>query len=325
MGNNGSRLTLDDPKKFRRPTKLGGGAVDNSAVYGDDGNPINSMGSNVGQRGGQTGRNFNGGGNGGSNNSALGWNSSGNGTLRSPALSNVSSGRFGSDDGMAAMNAAVAAANGFGMGMPSPGLLNAAALQQAAGLNNMGMGGQLTPLQMNMLAGMNMLTPEALLAAQMAAVGAGGFMQPGMGVGPFGMPGMNMNSSLAGGRNGVRGTSRTGGSSVGGGNGTRSNNGRDGGAGKSDKAGGDEEVDPALLNDVPGWLRSLRLHKYTPNFETMTWREMVVMDEAALEAKGVAALGARRKMLKTFEAVRNKMGVEMPEGSGDSGSATTSG
>jgi hypothetical protein len=36
------------------------------------------------------------------------------------------------------------------------------------------------------------------------------------------------------------------------------------------------------------------------------------MDEAALEAKGVAALGARRKMLKTFEAVRAKMGIEAP-------------
>jgi hypothetical protein len=72
----------------------------------------------------------------------------------------------------------------------------------------------------------------------------------------------------------------------------------------------EEDIDPALLNDVPGWLRSLRLHKYTPNFEGTTWQEMVVMDEAALEAKGVAALGARRKMLKTFEFVRKKMGIE---------------
>jgi hypothetical protein len=29
-----------------------------------------------------------------------------------------------------------------------------------------------------------------------------------------------------------------------------------------------------------------------------------------LEAKGVSALGARRKMLKTFEVVRKKMGIE---------------
>ena len=72
----------------------------------------------------------------------------------------------------------------------------------------------------------------------------------------------------------------------------------------------EEEVDPALLNDIPAWLRSLRLHKYTPNFEGMKWEDMVMMDEAALEAKGVAALGARRKMMKTFETVRKKMGIE---------------
>jgi len=86
--------------------------------------------------------------------------------------------------------------------------------------------------------------------------------------------------------------------------------------GSSARGGGgdkpDEEVDPVLLEDVPAWLRSLRLHKYTPNFEGLTWRQMVAMNEDALEAKGVAALGARRKMLKTFEAVRAKMGVPEP-------------
>ncbi|KAI9436711.1 hypothetical protein H4582DRAFT_1962947 [Lactarius indigo] len=44
----------------------------------------------------------------------------------------------------------------------------------------------------------------------------------------------------------------------------------------------------------------------------MTWKEMVIMDEQALEAQGVAALGARRKMLKTFEVVRRKMGIDDP-------------
>ena len=42
---------------------------------------------------------------------------------------------------------------------------------------------------------------------------------------------------------------------------------------------------------------------------------MVVMNEAALEAKGIAALGARRKTPKTFEAVMFKVGA------GGSGSA----
>jgi len=82
-------------------------------------------------------------------------------------------------------------------------------------------------------------------------------------------------------------------------------------SGRSDRK-DEEEVDPQLLSDIPAWLRSLRLHKYTPNFEGMNWKDMVLMDEAALEAKGVAALGARRKMLKTFENVRAKMGIDSP-------------
>ena len=67
-----------------------------------------------------------------------------------------------------------------------------------------------------------------------------------------------------------------------------------------------------MLNDVPAWLRHLRLHKYTPNFEHSNWREMVLMDDHDLEQMGVAALGARRKMLKTFEAVRQKYGIQLP-------------
>ncbi|KAH9024443.1 hypothetical protein EDB83DRAFT_2658115 [Lactarius deliciosus] len=48
----------------------------------------------------------------------------------------------------------------------------------------------------------------------------------------------------------------------------------------------DEDFEPAVLND-----------------------EMVVMEKQALETQGVAALGARRKILKTFEVVR-KMGID---------------
>lgn len=74
----------------------------------------------------------------------------------------------------------------------------------------------------------------------------------------------------------------------------------------------EEELDMKLLNDIPGWLRSLRLHKYTNNFEGKTWKEMVSLDDAGLEARGVAALGARRKMLKIFEVVRIKTGMQEP-------------
>jgi hypothetical protein len=330
MGNSGGRFSLDDAKKFRRPAKAGtsDAGSNNNAVYDNDGNLISS-GPQGGQQNAQSQRgglgvgarnagnpNVNGGLGGG-------WGNSGVGALRSPALSSVSSGRFTNEDA-----AAAAAAQHLGglnpnafagaMGMPSPSL---------AGMGMPGLAG-LSPLQMNMLGmanlntlsgmngmnGMAGLSPEVqaqLIAAQMAAAG-GGFMPPGLN--PFGMAGMagqggmGLGGMRVGGMGGMnaRGNSR---------GGPKSNNGREGGgsnAGGKDK---EEDVDPHLLNDVPAWLRSLRLHKYTPNFEGMNWRDMVVLDEAQLEAKGVAALGARRKMLKTFEVVRAKMGIELPPGS----------
>ncbi|CEG75691.1 Putative Protein VTS1 [Rhizopus microsporus] len=65
-----------------------------------------------------------------------------------------------------------------------------------------------------------------------------------------------------------------------------------------------EVVDMELLKDVPAWLRSLRLHKYNPIFGDMRWQDMVKMSDQELLNKGVAALGARRKMLKVFENVK---------------------
>ena len=74
----------------------------------------------------------------------------------------------------------------------------------------------------------------------------------------------------------------------------------------------EEDFDPEMLNDIPAWLRGLRLHKYTQCFDGLTWEEMVVLDDATLEAKGVAALGARRRLMRTFEHVRKRMGLEEP-------------
>ncbi|KAF4620275.1 hypothetical protein D9613_000336 [Agrocybe pediades] len=74
----------------------------------------------------------------------------------------------------------------------------------------------------------------------------------------------------------------------------------------------EEDFDPEMLKDIPAWLRTLRLHKYTQCFDGLTWQEMVVLDDATLEAKGVAALGARRRLLRTFEHVRKRMGMEEP-------------
>jgi len=66
----------------------------------------------------------------------------------------------------------------------------------------------------------------------------------------------------------------------------------------------EDPTDPSLLQDIPSWLRSLRLHKYTDNLKDMNWTELVELDDKQLEERGVNALGARRKMLKVFEQVK---------------------
>ena len=60
----------------------------------------------------------------------------------------------------------------------------------------------------------------------------------------------------------------------------------------------EDPTDPGLLQDIPSWLRSLRLHKYTDNLKDLKWQELVELDDEGLEKRGVNALGARRKMLK---------------------------
>lgn len=72
-----------------------------------------------------------------------------------------------------------------------------------------------------------------------------------------------------------------------------------------------DDIDPELLKDIPAWLKSLRLHKYTHCFDGMTWEDMVALDEPTLEAKGVVALGARRRLIKTFDLVKRRMGMEV--------------
>ena len=220
------------------------------------------------------------------------------GGARSPALSNTS-GRFSDDGSMNGLGMP-----GFGMGMANPALaglpgtggfnmaaLAAAGMAPVSPFNSM--------FNVSNLAAMG-LSPEQMLAMQMAAAGQLGQLgQPGLGA--FGMGLGNQNQMR-----GNRGMGNRGGN-------TKS-------PGPRGEKKDEEEVDPKLLEDIPAWLRSLRLHKYTPNFEGMHWRDIVVMDEPQLEAKGVAALGARRKMLKTFEVVRKKMGIDSPGGGSPSSS-----
>lgn len=60
----------------------------------------------------------------------------------------------------------------------------------------------------------------------------------------------------------------------------------------------EDPTDPTLLQDIPTWLRSLRLHKYTENLKDLKWSELIELDDKGLEGRGVNALGARNKMLK---------------------------
>lgn len=64
----------------------------------------------------------------------------------------------------------------------------------------------------------------------------------------------------------------------------------------------EDPTDPGLLQDIPNWLRSLRLHKYTDNLKDLKWQELIELDDEGLEKRGVNALGARRKMLKVRQS-----------------------
>lgn len=62
-------------------------------------------------------------------------------------------------------------------------------------------------------------------------------------------------------------------------------------------------TDVELLQNIPMWLKSLRLHKYTENLQQYNWEELTAMSDADLQKNGIAALGARNKLLKAFKIV----------------------
>jgi hypothetical protein len=68
-----------------------------------------------------------------------------------------------------------------------------------------------------------------------------------------------------------------------------------------------EQMDIESVRDIPTWLHSLRLHKYAPLFENMSWTEMIKLSDEELERMGMVALGARRKILKAFDMVKNQL------------------
>jgi len=73
----------------------------------------------------------------------------------------------------------------------------------------------------------------------------------------------------------------------------------------------EDPADPSLLNDIPGWLRSLRLHKYTDNLADIKGGvpALAQLTDEDLERRGVSAVGARRKLLKCFEQVKGATGT----------------
>ena len=280
---------MGDPTIHRRNPKPQQGAGSDNAntdgVYDDNGNPIGPQ-QNQGRN---ALRNVSGSG-------GTGWSNAGGRNQGVNSNNNSIPNRFGNNDesnaansnanANAGINGLAMQMSGFGLGSPTLGM----------GMPGLGMA-PMSPFNMNMLSMMNMSPDAQLLAAQMAASGFG--QGNWLGMQPLQSPGMLGGGQRGRGGAGARSPGLKSASSV--------NSRMDGG---HSTPRGDEEVDPSLLNDIPGWLRSLRLHKYTPNFEGAKWQDMVMMDEAALEAKGVSALGARRKMLKTFEVVRKKMGIE---------------
>ncbi|WBW70652.1 Smaug family RNA-binding protein Vts1 [Schizosaccharomyces osmophilus] len=65
-----------------------------------------------------------------------------------------------------------------------------------------------------------------------------------------------------------------------------------------------------LPQDIPSWLRSLRLHKYTNNLKDTDWNGLVSLTDENLQSRGIHALGARRKLLKSFQDVAPLVGAK---------------
>lgn len=62
-----------------------------------------------------------------------------------------------------------------------------------------------------------------------------------------------------------------------------------------------------LLQNIPQWLKTLRLHKYTDNLKSLSWEEMIELDDDQLQDLGVTTVGARNKLLKSFVFVKENL------------------
>ncbi|XP_014877027.1 protein Smaug homolog 1-like, partial [Poecilia latipinna] len=64
----------------------------------------------------------------------------------------------------------------------------------------------------------------------------------------------------------------------------------------------------SFSTDVPGWLKSLRLHKYAVLFSTMTYDEMMSLTEEQLEAQKVTK-GARHKIVISIQKLKERQNL----------------
>ncbi|KTB02508.1 Protein VTS1 [Nakaseomyces glabratus] len=87
---------------------------------------------------------------------------------------------------------------------------------------------------------------------------------------------------------------------------TSSNNGNSSSGASSNSSMNPKSLtDPKLLNNIPIWLKTLRLHKYSDILNDLSWEKLIYLEDEDLLKRGVLALGARRKLLKAFTIVRD--------------------
>ncbi|CAL4058781.1 unnamed protein product, partial [Meganyctiphanes norvegica] len=59
------------------------------------------------------------------------------------------------------------------------------------------------------------------------------------------------------------------------------------------------------MRDVGAWLKSLRLHKYSPLLSNLSYQELLALDEVTLESQGVTK-GARHKIVLSIEKLKDR-------------------
>ncbi|CAI2178829.1 20572_t:CDS:2 [Funneliformis geosporum] len=67
------------------------------------------------------------------------------------------------------------------------------------------------------------------------------------------------------------------------------------------------DINFKALEDFPNWLKSFRLHKWSPCFEGMKWQEIIELNEKDLVKLGVSKNYVRFMLLKDFQKIKAAM------------------